>query len=263
MAIQLSDFELNFKSRPAAPVILQTEASECGLACIAMIAGQLGHHITLAALRRRYPSSMNGTTLKRLVEIAGELSLHSRPLRLDVDEAKRLKMPCILHWDMGHFVVLTKISRQGFHINDPAIGKRIATHKEVDEKFTGVAVEIIKGADFRGAKPPPPPSLRELAGPMQGLGRALLTIFGLALCLELVTLISPWIIQVVVDQVLTSADINLLNLIGAGFLFLLCLQVTMTALRTWTTMWISSHFNVAWSNTVFLNRPGFRGGCLV
>lgn len=152
---------------------------------------------------------------------------------------------------MDHFVVLVRAGNAAVTIIDPALGRRKVSLREFAEKFTGVAIEVIQGPKFQKRDAPPSPSLRELAGPIRGLAKSLVVVFALALCLEAVSLVSPLIIQIVLDQVLTSSDINLLNLVAFGFTVLLLLQVTLTALRSWTAMWLSSHFNIAWSNTVF------------
>jgi hypothetical protein len=78
------------------PVILQTEAAECGLACLAMVASYYGYEIDLPGLRRQASMSLKGATLKRVMEIAGQLKLDTRPLRLEVEELRELKTPCIL-----------------------------------------------------------------------------------------------------------------------------------------------------------------------
>jgi len=97
---------LNFSARRSLPVIVQSEASECGLACLAMVASFHGHRMDLNTLRRQHQMSLNGVTLKSLVEIARHLNLTSRSLRVELEDLGRLKLPAILHWDMNHFVVL-------------------------------------------------------------------------------------------------------------------------------------------------------------
>ena len=92
------------------PLVLQTEAAECGLACLAMIAGRYGHRVDLPALRRRHNVSVRGTTLHDLVGIASTMRLATRAVRADLPHLKRLHLPCMLHWDHSHFVVL-KIGR--------------------------------------------------------------------------------------------------------------------------------------------------------
>src|SRR4051794_98293 len=97
--------DLIFGSRRV-PLLLQTEAAECGLACLAMVAGFHGYRIDVASLRRRFALSQKGATLAHLIQVGSGLHLTGRPLRLDMRNLGELKLPCILHWDMNHFVVL-------------------------------------------------------------------------------------------------------------------------------------------------------------
>jgi ATP-binding cassette, subfamily B, bacterial CvaB/MchF/RaxB len=66
---------LNFRSRGHLPVVHQTEAAECGLACLAMVASYHGHRIDLNTLRRRYPVSLKGVTLRGLMQVASQMPL--------------------------------------------------------------------------------------------------------------------------------------------------------------------------------------------
>jgi ATP-binding cassette subfamily B protein RaxB len=70
------------------PVTLQTEATECGLACLGMVAGYYRFHIDLMSLRRRFPVSLKGATLAGLIQVAGQLGLGTRPLKLDLDHLR-------------------------------------------------------------------------------------------------------------------------------------------------------------------------------
>src|SRR5207253_6999681 len=97
---------LNFGSRGYLPVIQQTEAAECGLACLGMISSYHGHRIDLNTLRRRYPVSLKGVTLRALIQVASQMQLSSRPLRYELGKIRELHLPAIVHWDMNHFVVL-------------------------------------------------------------------------------------------------------------------------------------------------------------
>src|SRR4051812_42364376 len=86
------------------PMLLQTEGAECGLACLAMIASHHGFRTDLAALRARFRLSFKGANLEQIISYADRLNLGSRVLRLEVVELPELKLPCILHWNMNHFV---------------------------------------------------------------------------------------------------------------------------------------------------------------
>ncbi len=98
--------------RRIVPEIRQSEAAECGLACLAMVLGYHGHEVDLGTLRRRHPTSLNGMTMRALITLASRLALTTRALRLDPEQLGQLKLPAILHWDMDHFVVLTRVGRR-------------------------------------------------------------------------------------------------------------------------------------------------------
>ena len=157
----LDNVNLGFRRR--LPMLLQTEAAECGLACIAMIASYLGHETDLAHLRRRYGLSLRGATLKDLIRIADGLGMTSRPLRIELSEIALLKRPCILHWDLNHFVVLKSVGSHAIVIHDPAVGVRRLPLSEVSKHMTGVALELTPGGDFApcgsgAARPGQPPA---------------------------------------------------------------------------------------------------------
>src|SRR5688572_29743667 len=91
------------------PLLMQTEAAECGLACIAMIAGFYGHDTDMVSLRQRFAISSLGVNLKKLIEMAALMHLSGRALTLESNQIRRLKLPCVLHWGMDHFVVLKEV----------------------------------------------------------------------------------------------------------------------------------------------------------
>jgi len=231
--------------------VLQAETAECGLACLAMILSYYGHHIDLPALRQRFPLSLKGLTARRLLEIAHVIGLQGRPLQLDIGELSQLQKPCVLHWDLDHFVVLREVSKRYVVVHDPAVGVRKLSLEEVAKHFTGVAIEFSKGPTFQRRRADPPVSLRSLAGAVRGLGRGLTHIFSLALVLELFALLMPLFMQLVVDQVIADGDHDLLTFLGLSFSLLIVLETLVSALRSWTVMWLSTHFNLGWTGNVF------------
>lgn len=238
------------------PIVLQTEASECGLACLTMIARYRGHDVDLPSLRRRYSISLNGTNLARVTELAVQLGLETRPLRLELEELPQLKTPCILHWDLNHFVVLKLANKRGATIHDPGFGIRKLTNKELSKHFTGVALECTPGADFRPVKARQSISLGALTGKIQGMANALTQIFALALALEVFALAGPFYMQWILDQVLISADKNLLTLLGIGFISLSVFQVLISAVQSWTVTWFGTTLNLQWTNNLFSHMLG-------
>ena len=127
--------------RRSTPLVLQTEAAECGLACLAMITGRYGHRVDLSVLRQRCSLSVRGTTLHDLTHIASDLRLATRALRADLSDLARVRLPCILHWDHNHFVVLVRVGRRRMLIFDPRAGRRYVPLQEADNRFTGIVLE--------------------------------------------------------------------------------------------------------------------------
>ncbi|MEQ1560760.1 MAG: peptidase domain-containing ABC transporter [Methyloglobulus sp.] len=226
------------------PMILQTEAAECGLACLAMQASYHGYHTDLADLRRRFSVSLKGATLQDLTGIARQLGLASRPVRLELEELRQLETPCILHWDLNHFVVLKSVSRNGIIIHDPGVGIRRLTFAMVSRHFTGVALELKPTSGFETAEATPRVKLRSLLGRMVGIKRSLFQVLSLALAIEVFAILSPLFMQWVVDHALVTADRDLLLTLALGFSLLLLLQTAVSAMRGWMLMALSASLKV-------------------
>jgi ATP-binding cassette, subfamily B, bacterial CvaB/MchF/RaxB len=231
---------LNFAFRRKLPLVLQTEVTECGLACLAMIADYHGRFEDLASLRRRFGVSLKGVRLPDLVRIADQMGLASRPLRLSLAELSQLRTPCILHWDMNHFVVLREVTRQSVVIHDPASGVRRISREEVGSHFTGIALELNPTQQFRPRKAQPSLSILQALGRMVGLKRSLAQLMALALAIEVFSVTQPFFLQWVVDHALVSADRDLLYTLALGFGLLMLANATFTALRGWMLMVLST-----------------------
>jgi ATP-binding cassette, subfamily B, bacterial CvaB/MchF/RaxB len=134
--------------RKKTPLIMQTEAAECGLASLAMVAAHHGYITDLQSLRREHAISLKGSTLKSLIEIASAMQLAARPLRVEIAGLSRVRLPAIVHYDFNHFVVLTSVSASSVTFNDPARGVRTLTIDEFSKHFTGVVLELTPTTNF-------------------------------------------------------------------------------------------------------------------
>jgi len=231
--------------------ILQSQSAECGLACIAMVACANGQMQTLSGLRQRFSQSLRGSNLKQLISCAAALQLSARPLRVDLNELEKLARPCILHWDLNHFVVLHKVSRKHVVLIDPAIGKRRLSMDEVSRHFTGVALELTPLANFEQKVQAPKLKLSQLTGRVQGLGRSALQIIAVAVVLELFAIVAPLFNQMVVDDVLTSGDQELLSVLVWGFALVLLIQTALSLARSWLVMVLGQTLSLQWLGNVF------------
>jgi len=242
---------LKFWSRPRLPVLLQSEAAECGLACLAMVGDYWGHRIDLANMRRRFSVSLKGTTLKSLIAMAVGLDLQPRSLKLDIHHLSQLRLPCVLHWDMNHFVVLKNVARGYATIHDPAVGERRMAMADVANHFTGVALELTPGESFVKLEERQQFSLLSLMGPVDGLKRGLAQLLLLGLALQVCALAAPFYLQWMVDGALLAADRNLATVLGIGFLLLVLLQTVIGAVRSWATTALATSLNFQWLGKTF------------
>jgi ATP-binding cassette subfamily B protein RaxB len=245
----LENLNLGFSTR--LPVVLQVEAAECGLACLAMVTAYHGHHADISDLRRRFGISLRGATLKDLIRIADRIGFVTRPVRLDLEEMRQLKTPCILHWDLNHFVVLKNATHKSVVIHDPGVGVRKLSLADVSKHFTGVALEFTPASNFEAAQPVPRLRLRALVGRMVGLKRSLGQIFMLALAIEVCAVAAPFFMQWVIDQALVTADLDLLLTLAIGFLLLLFIRVSISAMRAWMLIALGASLKVQGRSNLF------------
>lgn len=234
------------------PVFLQTEAAECGAVCVAMVANFHGHRIDQPAMRRRFPvSSAKGATLRSLIGISHRLGFNPRPLRVEPEYLAQLQLPCILHWDMSHFVVLKEVTVRGVVLHDPGRGVVRMSHRELSERFTGVVLELDPARDFQEIHDRRAVSLQAVTGPVVGIKRAVLKVLLLSVALEVFVLVSPFLLQGVIDQVLVSGNRQLLTVLGIGFLIVVLFQAAVTGLRGWVVTWVSARINTQWKTNLF------------
>jgi ATP-binding cassette subfamily B protein RaxB len=231
-------------------LISSNEAAECGLASIAMIANAYGHQCTLSDLRQRFTVSLKGATLDTLIQMSNSLGMQSRALRLELSEVGQLRLPCILHWDLSHFVVLAEVRRNGVVIFDPARGRRVLGSDELSKHFTGVALEAFPTASFEKKKLEPTVLWSGLIAGVRGLRRSLALLLGLSLALQIFTVIGPMLTQWTVDQVLVSADQPLLVVLVVAFSLSLLLQMGIGIVRSLTVINLSTGLGLQWAGNV-------------
>ncbi|HBY5676232.1 TPA: colicin V synthesis protein, partial [Klebsiella pneumoniae] len=195
---------LNFSLRHKTPVILQSEATECGIACLAMVCGHYGLDIDLFNFRQRFGSASQGVTMMSLSKTADHAGLKSRALSLDLNEIRQLKLPCILHWGMNHYVVLTKVRKSSFIVHDPALGKRVIGNQEMSNYFTGIALELWPDQNFQQEKAKSRLRLLDLMRNIIGLKSTLLKIFAFSVVVEAIGLLLPIGTQLVTDHVIMA-----------------------------------------------------------
>src|SRR6267154_764141 len=133
------------------PTILQMEAVECGAAALAMVLAHHGAWIPLEQLRVSCGVSRDGSKASNIVRAARTFGFDAKGFRKEPETLNELPMPCIIHWNFNHFVVLEGLDDRRAVLNDPAIGRRSVDLAEFDASFTGVVLAMEPGPDFHAA----------------------------------------------------------------------------------------------------------------
>ncbi len=251
MSSQNATARLNFSWGSHLPLIRQAEATECGHACLAMIAAFHGNRSGLTELRRRFPPSGQGSNLKQLSDIASQLGMTARPLRADLNAVPHLACPCILHWDLDHFVVLKSLGRRRAVIHDPARGVLRLDADEFSRHYTGVALELSPASDFEKSARPVSLRLSDLWSRIVGLKRSLAQLLVLSLLLQMFSIAAPFYLQTVVDDVVLRSDTGLLTTLAIGFLLLLVVEVGTQALRASVILHLSTRLHLQLAANLF------------
>lgn len=239
---------LQFSLSKSVPLILQAEIAECGLASIAMVASYHGHQLDMPSMRIHYSANLKGMNLQQLIELGDKLGLASRALQCPIEEVHKLVNPCILHWDLNHFVVLTQVSGKEktakFYVNDPAVGKRTLSMEEFSKHFTGICLELTPTSKFEVKEEQAQMKFTQLWSSMSGLKVGLFKLIALSLVLQLFALMTPYYMQWVIDEVLISFDKPLLTVLALGFSLIVIISVVTNAVRSWLILRLSSLLNM-------------------
>ena len=237
--------------RRRTPVVLQTEVAECGMACLAMIAGHYGHRLDLPALRKHYDVSLKGMTLHDIVDLAHKLKLSTRALRVEMTHLRELRLPCILHWDHAHFVVLTRIGRRGLTIHDPAVGRRVVPFQEVSRRFTGIVLEAWPSHGFERKTERARVRIFELVRNTDGFLRVAAQVLLMSLFLEVLVIATPLAFQLILDEVIVVDDRNLLVLVALGLGLILGFRAVVDFVRSWSIMAVGATLTLQWKMSLF------------
>ena len=198
--------------------VFQMEATECGAASLSMIFGYFGKHLPLEQMRIETGVSRDGCNAGNIMRCAKKYGLECHGFRKEPEELKKLRPPCIIHWNFNHFVVLEGFKGGHAYINDPAYGHRKLSYEELDESFTGVVLTFAKTPAFTKEKQKKT-TVSFLLKRMKGHWGVLFKLFFAGLLLVAPATILPVLSQVYIDDVLingyTDWMTRLLIFIGA------------------------------------------------
>lgn len=218
------------RKRVKTPTRIQMEALECGAAALCTVLGYFGRFVPLEKLREDCGVSRDGSKAVNILKAARKYNMVAKGFRKEPEGLKTLALPLILFWDFNHFVVLEGIKGERVFINDPATGPRVVSFQELDDAFTGVALSIVPGPEFKkgGQKPG---MLRALKGRLANIktGLSFAVLAGIALVIP--GLVIPLFSKIFVDDILVGQKTYWLKPLLLGMAFTLLLQGFLTWLK--------------------------------
>lgn len=219
------------------PTVMQMEAVECGAASLGMIMSYYGLFIPLEELRIECGVNRDGSKASNMLKAARKFGMQAKGRLISADELLKENIPLIVHWNFNHFVVYEGHKGNKIYINDPAQGHRKVTIEEFRTSFTGVALFIQPGEDFkRGGKKYS--VTQDIAKKLSLEKKALLMVIIIGILMVIPGLAVPVFDQIYIDEILSGRHsgwlFNLMLAMGIAFMF----QGALTLLRAWClTKW--------------------------
>lgn len=220
------------KSFAKTSTVYQMEITECGAASLSMVMGYYGVHVSIEKLRVQTGVSRNGVNAKNICAAANRNGFIANGYRREIDRLiKNTAMPCIIHWDFRHFVVLEGYRFGKFYINDPATGRRTVSYEEMSGSYTGVVLEIIPTANIVKQKNERT-FLRFSANRLISQNHNLLVLFLLGVCLIVPGIIVPLFTRLFLDDVLSDGERSLFKWVLFGMIFAALYKAYFTYIKT-------------------------------
>ncbi len=200
-------------------VIYQNEVAECGYACLAMVLTHWGRATEVRELSAHRPISANGLTLMDLYDMAIEFGLAVQAFRFEPQDLAEIKRGSILHFGGAHFVVFDGASRNYVRIVDPAMGRRRIAKDTFFNNVSGYLLQCGPTPELPriAARSPVPAALERLRGLNPQLGPQIVKTLFVALGAQFAVLALPYLGTLVLDHVVATDNVNLLNVLAITF----------------------------------------------
>ena len=215
------------------PFFAQQSASDCGVACLVMVARYWGKQTSVNLLREVANVNRSGSSMRGLSVAAESIGFNPRPVKVNFKQLTKQKLPAIVHWQGHHYIVVYEITSKSVVLGDPAIGQKTLTYKEFQAGWTGYALLLQPTAMFQNNQEDHHPRFWRLSELVKPHSLILLEIFLASLFIQIFGLITPLFTQIILDLVVVQRSATTLTAVGLGLLIFRLFGVAMTGLRTY------------------------------
>ncbi|MBD2435379.1 peptidase domain-containing ABC transporter [Nostoc sp. FACHB-110] len=212
------------------PYFAQQSASDCGAACLVMVSRYWGKRFSINRLRDITNADRNGASLRGLSAAAESIGFSTRPVKANLHQLAKQKLPAIVHWEGKHYIVVYEITPKHVIIADPGIGQLTLTHAEFTANWTGYTLLLQPTVMLKEAKETSTPFWQffELLKPHS---LVMLEVLIASIFIQIFGLITPLFTQLILDRVVVQRSELTLTAVGLGLLIFSLFRVAMTGLR--------------------------------
>lgn len=252
------------------PLSLQHDSMQCGVACLKMICEYYGRKYSFDFLSGYCFATTEGVSLLGISQAAGKLGLHTLAGRVSLEQLQDAPLPCILHWNQNHFVVLYKVrDKRKYYVADPGKGLLVYTGEDMEEHWVsarsqgeekGVALFLettpafgkitenaAKGGTQKGIR-----SFHFLFGYIRKYRRYFGQILLGLLTGCVLQLVFPFLTQSIVDTGITNKDMDFIWLILLAQLALTTGRTAIDFIRRWILLHIGMRINISLVSDFFI-----------
>lgn len=236
------------------PHYKQIDQMDCGATCLRMIFKYYEINVPIQRIRKLCQTTNTGVNLLGISEAAEKFGFRTYGANLSIDQLSDIELPCIVHWNQDHFVVLYKISNKNYYVADPASGLVVFHENDFGDHWfpskdirTGLSLILSPGPfNFESSK--------DNSGTLNWSNilhyffryKRLFAQVALGLIVgSIIQLIYPFLTQSIVDIGIKAKDINFINLVLIGQLMLFIAEISTSFIRSWILLHISTRINIS------------------
>jgi len=240
------------------PAYRQLDQMDCGATCLRIIAKYYGKSYSSQTLREKCFITHSGVSLLGIADAAESIGFRTVGARISLEQlVKDAPLPCILHWNQKHFVVLYKIKNEKFYISDPAGGKYTLNKQEFlkcwaatkqNEEDKGIVLVLEPKPEFYTEKDDAAKNEKKISfffRYLKPFKRQIVQLFIGLIIGSILSFIFPFLTQSIVDSGISNSNLSFVTLVLVAQLILFCTQLAVNFLQSWISLHVNARISIS------------------